>query len=557
MRYLLDFINTAPQSEIDNYLSINLCTVIKQWNNFDKVYLVETDNVPPNSPLLERIEEENTLALKPHDFSLDVNNYHNCHSDPSLPDLVISTTEEKDWWKNFTYNQPNFEDPSLTIKRGGQNITVYIMDSGIDITHPEFEGANITNLYSVINGDFTDRAGHGTALASLIVGKTCGITEANVKVVKIFDTNHATLQSEFLSALDAIIEDHPDGNFGVINCSWSIPKNEWVENKLRIAEDEGLYVVAAAGNSGVPIEDVTPASMMEVITVGAYNQNLEPCDFSDYTGPISTGTGTTNHGELDGWAPGENIYVAQPGGTYTFVSGTSVATAITSAVIASNLTWNISSDGVRHLPYANLRLCTVSEQENFNHGMNPPLAFLRDDLLDLSDPKYANSVNRIATLYDACLREHPQLQDEFSFIFRVNTNHQQQFFSQTVTKNITCLTPLPENFFITNRGMLWGKPTPDQGPQNGEHYNLITLQFVRTDLNDEQENVTVNLYIMEENKDINEIPPDDPVIPITLLVNCLSFVCRSGSTSSCFPQCGVSCCASQKSLSFQCRCSPA
>lgn len=552
MRYLIDFINNATNEEINNYLSQNGYTVVKQWNNFEKVYLVEGDNVPPASSLVERHEEENTLALTPHayDFICDV--YHQTHTDPSLPDIAINTNDEKDWWKNFSYHQPNFEDETYTIKRLGDNITVYIMDSGIEANHPEFSEADINLLYSVTPGDFTDHNGHGTALAGVIVGKTCGITNAKVNVVKIFDSNHATTQSEFLDALDAILENHAQNTFGVINCSWSVPRNEWIEHKLALAIAEGMYVLAAAGNTGTPIDDVTPASMMDVLTVGAYDQNLEPCDFSDYTGPAPTGGGVTNHGELDGWAPGEKIWSADLEGGYGYFAGTSMATAITSAVVISNLSWLADSQGMRYTPYSSRELSTNSD----NVDGQVFTAFRREDLLDLSDPKYANSKNRIATIFDSSFNRKPQYPDEIPMIWYAGYEGQARIFSPGITKKLSTQEPLPENFHFTQNGLLWGKPTAAQGPQNGEHYKLYTINLVRTDINDVDEQVTLNVYVFEENKDFNDIPSDDPVIPITLLAVCGGFRCVAGSATGCQDVCPYGCCIGTKSNSFQCRCDP-
>lgn len=552
MRYLIDFINTATNEEINNYLSQNGYTVVKQWNNFEKVYLVEGNNIPLADSLVERYEEENTLALAPHAFDFICDPHHYAHTDPELQDMPINTNDEKDWWKNFSYHQPNFEAETYNLKRVGDNITVYIMDSGIEVTHPEFSEANINLLYSVTPGDFSDNNGHGTSLAGVIVGKTCGITNAKLNVVKIFDQNHNTTQSEFLDALDAILENHVDNTFGVINCSWSIPKNEWVEHKLKLAIAEGMYVLAAAGNTGVPIEDVTPASMMEALTVGAYDQNLEPCDFSDYTGPAPTGGGVTNHGELDGWAPGIKIWSADLGGGYAWFAGTSIATAITSAVVIANLSWCADDDGMRYKEYFDRGLSTQAEIEA-GHSF---VAFRREDLLDLSDPKYANSKNRIATIFDSSLATKPQYPDEIHTIWVAGQKNQARIFSPGLTKKLSTIDPLPENFTFTQNGHIWGNPSLDQGPQDGEHYKLYTLNITRTDINDVEELLTVYVYVVEEDKDFNDIPQDDPIIPITLLAVCGGFGCRAGSTVGCQDPCDYGCCAGAKSNAYQCRCSP-
>lgn len=558
MQYLLDFINTATDAEITQYLTDNGCAVLKEWDNFDKAFLVEAATAPAQSSILERIIEENAVAIVPHDV-VQVDTKHGCHGHNDYPNIEVDTSSKQDWWKNYSYQQPKFDSSSLTLSRLGQSVSVYVMDSGIDDSHPDFVGRKITKLYSVIPGNFTDHAGHGTALASIIVGNTCGITDANLKVVKIFDNQHQTLQSEFLDALDAVINDHVDFTFAILNCSFSIPKNEWIEHKLSLCADEGIYIVAAAGNNNSSIEDVTPASMWQAITVGAYNSELNPCDFTDYTGPAPTGQGTVNHGELDGWAPGQDIYAAMVGGGYEYISGTSAAAAVTSAVLASNLEWYTSENGSRDFY---IREMMVSTTANDEHHANS-IVFGRYDLLDYNDPKYNLSVNRIATLRDQCFSIKPQPPDEISLIAKYGETQSPIIYSMTHTKSIESLDPLPPNFYLTDWGRLVIKPNEEENPIPADsHYKLYTLRFSRVDHNDESEIITIFVYVVHPNKDPAEIPENDPVIPILLQVNCLSggLGCALGSTlacvDNCYPTYIYGCCAGYKSPFLKCKCDP-
>lgn len=560
MQYLIDFFNAATDQDITQYLADNGCTVLKEWDNFDKTFLVETGSVPVKTTIVERLLEETSVAIVPHD-TLVVDPKYGCHNHSDYPTISIDTNDQKDWWKNFSYAQPKFEADPLVINRLGQSITVYIMDSGIEDSHPEFAGRNITKLYSVVPNDFTDRAGHGTALSSLIIGNTCGITDAKLKVVKIFDTNHATLQSEFLDALDAIINDHIDGTFAVLNASWSIPKNEWVEHKLSIAVNEGIFVIAAAGNTGLPIEDVTPASMMEVLTVGSYNSDLVPSDFSAYTGPTNTGQGPVNHGDLDGWAPGEQIWAADLNGGYYFISGTSAAAAISSAILASNLEWHTDEQGNREWYYNQLILNSFTNhytdsKTNLNHANN--VLFARYDMLEYNDPKYSDSINRLATINDICFKVKPQPTDEINQIVYIGNEYPLLVYSPTVTKSIEPVEPLPSNFYLSKTGRLWIRPNEQDAPAAGEHYKIIEVKFNRVGIDDVSEIITVRLYVMNEDKDLSEIPETDPIIPITLLADCAGLRCTIGSAFQCNDVCGTTygCCANYKSVFFNCRCDP-
>lgn len=556
MQFLIDFHNSADDSAITSYLQNNGCTVLKQWNNYDKVFLVECSSVPANDIIVERIVEENPLKIKPLDV-INVNPYVMTHSDPNEPKITVTVNNDQDWWKNYSFVEPVFDKPTLTLSRLGKGITVYLMDSGIQTSHPEFSESNIVNLYTVTPNDYNDYRGHGTALASVIVGKTCGITNATLKNVKIYDQNHQTLQSEFLDALDAIISDHVDNTFSVLNCSWIIEKNEWVEHKLRVLQDEGVFVIAAAGNQGTTIEDVTPASMLEVMTVGAYSQQLKPCDFSNYTGSessISVTAGATNHGELDGWAPGEKIYTATLDGSYGYCSGTSIATAISSAILASNLHYFANPDGTRSTNYENLNISTAV------FGSNTWL-FSRPDVLELTDPKYTNSVNLIATLKDISTLGAVQSPDEFRVSIRVGESRPIiRLYHPRYTKSISGIENLPDNFSILSEGLLYGSPVAAQGPTNGQSYSISNFSLVRTNLDDTEETISVKLYILPENFDPGSLPEDDEVVTILLQNVCTTFpptpTCSPGDPGACTDACGSGtvCCNPGGKYLLECAC---
>lgn len=552
MKFLVDFKADALDADITAYLQQHGCTVLKEWDNFDKIFLVEAASMPPSTAITDRVTEENHVALKP---LLDIDNYVCSHQDPSKPDININVNDSKDWWKNYSKGQPEFSNPTTTIKRLGHGISVYVMDSGIDASHPEFVNADITNIYTVTPGDFSDNKGHGTAIASVIVGATCGVTASKLKVVKIFDPNHTTTEHEFLDAIDAIINDHPVNTFSVLNCSWSIPKNEWVEHKLRILEDAGVFVVAAAGNNGTSIEDVTPASMIDVITVGAYSQDLKPCDFSDYTGGsiISVNGNATNYGELDGWAPGEMIWAAGPNGAYGYVAGTSIAAGITSAIIASNLNcWVEMETQQRILGFESAKLSTAVTG-------SAAFVFKRVDLLDLSDPKYQNSVNLIATFADRYNHALTQAPDEISVCYTVGRALQGvRVLEPVLTKSVEWIVPLPENFALIPDGRIYGNPSISQGPNPGEPYKTYVSSFNRVNTDDTQEVVTVTIHVLAENLEPSTLPEDDPVAITLLLSPCSGFSVPycSFNAGGCTNYCGPSqvCCSPSSKSSYLCQC---
>jgi len=543
MKYLVDFHHGTSDQDIQSYLASNGCTVLKEWDNFDKVFLVECASEPPVTSIIERItDDEDHLAIKPLDIYINKNWLKSVV--PGLPEVTIQTSGEDDWWKNYVLQNPVFDQPTATISRKGSNVSVYIMDSGIKADHPDLDGVSITNVYSVVPGDFSDTNGHGTALASLISGKTAGITSASIKVVRIFAQGHNTLQSEFISACDAILNDFQPNTLAILNCSFTIPKNEYIESKLRQLNNAGIFIMAAAGNSGTSIEDTTPACMPEALTIGAFNSDLLPCSFSNYTSVIANTENDVNHGELDIWAPGANIRVATLDGGFGMASGTSAATAIASAVLAFNIHDFIHPvTGERISGYHDAPLMPLSADMMFaySHQMGA-----RVGLLDLSDPKYAASTNRIVTIIqNADTMPNASYTDLCLVRAKIGeASWGPNFFDKYRTVSIDVLEPLPENFEINPNGQIFGTPTAEQGPGPNESYKLYTAK-IKVNYDDGTfEDKDINLYVTRPDFQPSEVPEDHPLAISLQFNNCMGYstYCGVVIAVTCNDYCTIFCC---------------
>lgn len=336
MKYIIDF-STNDETLISDYMTNNQCTVLVPLARLN-TYIVESPSLPPKTEIVSSVfvDDDAPISLL-----------------SSTPTKTFPIDDHDNWWKLAVLEKIDLDAETATILRGGKNSVVYVMDSGIDHQHPDLEGKDITLLHS-FTGEFSDSNGHGTAIASIIVGEQCGITEATLKVIKIFDKNTPTLMSDLLIAMDAVAQDYlqNDDYLAVLNLSWSVEKNTFLEDKIQMLINMGVFVIASAGNEGRPIGDVTPAAIPDVITVGSFGKDLRASDFSNYTpseSEISFTEGATNHGVLDCFAPGEFIRVAIPGGGFGFAMGTSMSAAIVSAIMAlriasSGFNWTVADD---------------------------------------------------------------------------------------------------------------------------------------------------------------------------------------------------------------------
>jgi len=271
-----------------------------------------------------------------------------------------------------------------------EKTSVYLMDSGINLAHTEFNN-NVENLFSIIPNNFDDHNGHGTSLASAIVGKTVGVTPnfVTVKNVKIFDPAKSTTLEDLVTAFNAIAQDViANPGVCVVNMSWVISKNTIIEGIIQhLIDNLNVMFVCAAGNSGLPIELVTPASMKTVITVGAVDETNSICAFTNYNiDAIDPTLPLFGQTALDLFAPGKNVMAAShlDVNAYIASTGTSIAAAYVSAVAAYS---------------ALLQYPTVTKQPEL-------FALLVEnstkEVINITDPKYALMPNRIVWCIHDC-----------------------------------------------------------------------------------------------------------------------------------------------------------
>lgn len=213
-----------------------------------------------------------------------------------------------------------------------------VMDTGINFNHPEFQydGLTTENFYTlpIYNGSFDDDVGHGTAVASMAVGKNLGVCpNAHLVSVKVGGAAHNATLLEIGQAIDAIVARAAADPIKsrIVNMSWGIARSQWLDAKVQGMLDMGILVVCAAGNSGISVENISPAGIDTVLTVGSVDKFDIPSGFNNIS-PTDAGV-TTGYGlSLDMFAPGEHVVVAGADGKYYDVSGTSFAAPLVAGV---------------------------------------------------------------------------------------------------------------------------------------------------------------------------------------------------------------------------------
>ncbi|KAJ7137468.1 peptidase S8/S53 domain-containing protein [Mycena crocata] len=223
--------------------------------------------------------------------------------------------------------------PFKNIRNAGRNVNVYIIDTGVS-DHSDLtgrivrkRGANVATGAANID-DTTDNQGHGTKMAGIIAGQTCGVAKfANIIPVKA-GNNAAITQMDIIAGLAFAVSD-ANGAGGVINISARMQKNQndGLPEMVASVIAQGMHVVNSAGNGGTDQCATRIGTNDGPITVG----NVGIDDQKAFT---------SNFGAcLTVFAPGNDIQTTAHNNPANFISGsgTSEATAHTSGLVATLL----------------------------------------------------------------------------------------------------------------------------------------------------------------------------------------------------------------------------
>jgi len=272
-------------------------------------------------------------------------------------------------------------DNSFTYTTDGTGVKAYIVDSGVNATHPEFSArvlpgwsyrsrvsdptgaalssynlsiaaynANPANgispcaynstthqyVPSTVDGfrndadvGMIDNDGHGTHVAGIIGGITTGVAKGvSIVPVRVLDSCGAGTTTMVLNGLNWILADHKDGEKAVVNMSIGFESTaSSIDTAIKSLLAEGIVIVAASGNDGTSACGITPAGTDGTISVAASAYND--------TEPYFTNFGSC----VDIFAPGQAIVSSWPKylsitNTYAGETGTSMAAPHVTGAVA-------------------------------------------------------------------------------------------------------------------------------------------------------------------------------------------------------------------------------
>jgi subtilisin family serine protease len=220
-----------------------------------------------------------------------------------------------------------------TPEANGEGVTAYVIDTGIALSHKDFQGRATSGFDAVDGGAAEDCNGHGTHVAGTIGGGTYGVAKhVDLVAVRVLDCRGSGTIADVIAGVDYVTGDHPTRTGpAVANMSLGGGKSDALDGAVNASIATGIMYTIAAGNgdsAGTPQDAClsSPAGVRTALTVAASDENDLPARFSNY-------------GEcVDLFAPGVNVtsaWYARKSTTATnTISGTSMAAPHVAGVAA-------------------------------------------------------------------------------------------------------------------------------------------------------------------------------------------------------------------------------
>ena len=234
--------------------------------------------------------------------------------------------EETDMFAGLQYAFEKMGLSQLSGEESGDGVKLAVIDSGINADHPAI-GNSVTSSFSA----FPDAAAetldpaHGTAIASIIaarsgmLGVAKNVSLMSAQVFRLSEAGHMHADSyDIVRGIDWAVQNNAE----ILNMSFAGSKDQLLWDAVKRAREEGLILVAAAGNEGAGAPAAYPAAYESVIAVTATDEEDGLYDFANRGA----------HVELA--APGVDVLVATGEDSYGLQTGTSMATAYIAGSIA-------------------------------------------------------------------------------------------------------------------------------------------------------------------------------------------------------------------------------
>ncbi len=225
-----------------------------------------------------------------------------------------------------------------TVGYGSNSIKVAVLDTGVLRSHEDFESSRMLQGWDYVNNDNDpdDDCDHGTHVAGTVAATTdnglgvAGMSQATILPMKVLAQSVWGCSGSDSGIADAIYDATDQGAHVISMSLGSAGGSTTIHDAVIYASNNGVLVVAAAGNDGSSNSVDYPAAFDEVIAVAALESTGGIASYSD-RGP-----------EVEISAPGSDIWSTWGDGGYNSIDGTSMATPHVSGALALALSCDSS-----------------------------------------------------------------------------------------------------------------------------------------------------------------------------------------------------------------------
>ncbi|KAI9365952.1 peptidase S8/S53 domain-containing protein [Zopfochytrium polystomum] len=308
--------NMTALNQTGNYKGVVTQYGSSGWNGFHVNLPEEVIKAIKDSPLFEYVESDRYVGIG------GVQATSGFVAEPLNKTIDVSTQVGAPWGLQRIGSRSSVSSGVFKYAAdGGQNVTIYVLDTGIRSTHQEFGSRAVVGPNFIQEESAQDLNGHGTHVAGIAAGSQHGVARAATVVgVKVLDKGGSGAMSNVISALEWVMQDAAtparktrDGkSLWVANLSLGKGGiSQALDDMVTKAVSGGGTIVAAAGNDGDDACTNSPADSAMVLTVAAMAGNDSRALFSNHGRCVSIfAPGVSVESS---WATGDSSYAEASG----------------------------------------------------------------------------------------------------------------------------------------------------------------------------------------------------------------------------------------------------